>query len=113
WQDPKQRLNGLDDDFSLEHSWSTGLQLSGSLWGRDEDMFAVAIGQAIPSDDYKKAGSLNAKDEGHLETYYSFKANDHLTLSPDIQVIWNPYGDDATNGDNTIVVGGLRTQVDF
>ncbi|MFH1901548.1 MAG: carbohydrate porin [Candidatus Omnitrophota bacterium] len=114
WQEPDQRLNGLDDDFSLEHAWSTGLQLSGSIWGRDDDVLAFAVGQAIPSDDYKKAGSnLNAKDEGHFEAYYSFKVNEHLTLSPDIQVIWNPYGDDATNGKDTITVVGMRGQVDF
>ncbi|MBM3252602.1 MAG: hypothetical protein FJZ11_07500, partial [Candidatus Omnitrophica bacterium] len=33
WQDPEQRLNGLTNDFSLEHSWSTGLQIKGALWG--------------------------------------------------------------------------------
>ncbi len=114
WQDPAQRLNGLDDDFSLEHAWSVGLQLSGAIWNRDNDIFAIAYGQAIPSDDYKKAGTnLNAKSEGHLETYYSFVVNDHLALSPDVQVIWDPYGGDATNGNDTIVVGGLRAQVDF
>jgi len=114
WQDPKQRLNGLDDDFSLEHSWSTGLQLKGSIWGRDDDVFAIAYGQAIPSDDYKNAGTnLNAESEGHFEAYYSYSVNEHLTLSPDIQVIWNPYGDDATNGNDTITVFGLRGQVDF
>lgn len=114
WQEPDQRLNGLDDDFSLEHAWSIGLQLSGSIWGRDDDVLAFAVGQAIPSDDYKKAGSnLNAKDEGHFEAYYSFKVNEHLTLSPDIQVIWNPYGDDATNGKDTITVVGMRGQIDF
>lgn len=114
WQDPSQRLNGLDDDFSLEHAWSTGLQLSGSIWGREDDVLAIAFGQAIPSDDYKKAASnLNAKDEGHFEAYYSFKVNDHLTLTPDIQVIWNPYGNDATNGNSTITVVGMRAQADF
>jgi len=113
WQDPEQRLNGLDDDFSLEYSWSTGLQFSGNIWGRDNDVFALAIGQAIPSSDYKNAGNLNAKSEGHFEAYYSYVVNDHLTLSPDIQVIWNPYGKDATTGDDIIIVGGLRGQVDF
>ncbi|RKY40564.1 MAG: hypothetical protein DRP76_01710, partial [Candidatus Omnitrophota bacterium] len=69
--------------------------------------------QAIPSDDYKKANALKAKSESHLEAYYNFKINQHLSVSPDIQVIWNPYGGDATNGDKTIVVVGLRAQVDF
>jgi len=113
WQDPGQRLNGLDDDFSLEHSWSTGLQFNGNIWGRDKDVFAFAIGQVIPSSDYKNSGNLNAKNEGHFEVYYSYVVNDHLTLSPDIQAIWNPYGKDAATGDDMIIVGGLRGQVDF
>lgn len=111
WQEPKVYLNG--SDFSLEHSWSTGMQLSGSLWGRDEDVLGIAFGQIIPSGDYKEANDLKAKSEEHLEVYYSLKVNNHLTVSPDVQVIWDPYGGDATNGDNTIVVGGVRTQVDF
>lgn len=113
WQDPGQRLSGLDDDFSLEHSWSTGLQFNGNIWGRDKDVFALAVGQAIPSSDYRNAGNLNAKNEGHFEVYYSYVVNDRLTLSPDIQVIWNPYGKDATTGDDTIIAGGLRGQVNF
>jgi len=112
WQDPEVYASG--SSFSLEQSWSAGIQLAGGLWGRDDDVFAIAFGQVMPSDDYKKAGSnLNAKDESHLEAYYSFKINDHLTVSPDIQVIWDPYGGDATNGDKTIFVGGVRTQIDF
>jgi len=111
WQDPKVYLNG--ESFSLEHAYSVGFQLKGTLWRRDEDVLACAFGQIFPSDDYKDANNLNAETESHLEAYYSFKANDHLTLSPDIQVIWNPYGDDATNGKDAILVGGLRGQIDF
>jgi len=57
--------------------------------------------------------NLSAKDEGHFEAYYNYYVNEHLTLTPDIQVICSPYGKDATNGDDTIVVGGVRGQVDF
>jgi hypothetical protein len=111
WQDPEVYLSG--QDFSLERAWSVGVQFSGSLWGRAEDIFAVAFGQIIPSDDYKDANNLRAKSEEHLEAYYSFKMGNHLTLSPDIHLIWDPYGGDAVNGDDTIVVGGLRVQVNF
>ncbi len=112
WQNPKVYLAG--NSFSLEEAWSAGLQLSGKIWGRENDILSLGIGYAIPSDDYKKAGTnLKAKSEDHLEVYYNFKVNEHLSFSPDLQVIWNPYGGDATNGDKTIVVGGLRAQVDF
>ena len=112
WQDPDVYLNG--EDFSLEQAWSAGIQLKGSLWNREDDVFGIAMGQVIPSEEYKKAGTdLKAKDEGHFEAYYNYKVNENLTLSPDIQVIWNPYGDDATNGKSTITVVGMRGQLDF
>ena len=111
WQNPEVYVDG--SDFSLEQSWIAGIQLAGSLWGREDDVFAFAFGQAIPSNDYKKANSVKADSEEHLEAYYSFKVNDCLTVSPNIQVIGDPYGGDAVNGDKIIFVGGVRARVDF
>ncbi|MBL7197389.1 MAG: carbohydrate porin [Candidatus Omnitrophica bacterium] len=111
WQNKDVFMNG--EDLSLEHSWSVGLEFAGSLWGKTGDAFAIAFGQVLASREYKEVNSLKAKSEEHLEAYYNYKVNNHLTLSPDFQVIWDPYGGDAANGDNTIVVVGLRTQVDF
>ena len=112
WQDPDVYLNG--DAFSLESAWSAGAQITGAGWGRENDVLGIAVGQLMPSDKYKDAGTnLSAKDEGHFEAYYNYYVNEHLTLTPDIQIICSPYGKDATNGDDTIVVGGVRGQVDF
>lgn len=111
WQDPKVYLNG--NTFSLEQSWSMGTQLKGSLWGRQDDCIGIGFGQIMASDKYKEANGLLAKTESHLECYYNFKVNEHLSLSPDLQVIWQPYGKDAANGDGAIIVGGLRGQIDF
>jgi len=112
WQNPKIYLTG--SDFSLEHSWSTGLQIKGDLWKREKDILGLAIGQAIPSKDYKRADpTRDAKSEGHFEVYYNIRINEHLHLSPDFQIIWNPYGDDVENRKDTITVFGLRGQVDF
>lgn len=112
WQNPKVYLAGTS--FSLGRAWSAGLQIKGSLWGRGNDSLGFAIGQLMPSDDYKKADpARNAREEGHFETYYNIHINEHLYLCPDLQVIWNPYGGDAANGDDTIMIGALRTQVDF
>jgi carbohydrate-selective porin OprB len=81
-------------------------------------VFAFAVGQAIPSKDYKKAGTAtitqpNAKPEGHLEAYYRIKLNDHLSISPDFQYIWNPFGKDVADDTKDIFIGGMRTQLDF
>jgi carbohydrate-selective porin OprB/uncharacterized coiled-coil protein SlyX len=117
WQNPKvynPELTATDgSDYSLEQSWSAGLQVEGKPWGREKDVFAFAVGQVMPSDDYKKAKGLLAKTEGHLETYYRIHVNDHLSISPDFQYIWNPFGKDVAGDTNGIFVGGMRAQVDF
>lgn len=119
WQDPDVVLS-TDPAFDittaagLEHAYSLGLQFKGSAWGRTEDVLAIAFGQAFPSDEYKNQDATRKADpENHLEWYYNWRVNDNFHLSPDLQVIWNPYGGDAVNGNDTILVGGLRAQVDF
>jgi len=117
WQDPKVYNPDLtaagDLNYSLEHSWSAGLQVEGKPWNRENDVLGIAVGQAIPSDDYKKAGELKAKNEGHFEAYYRIRINDHLSISPDFQYIWDPFGKDIADDTDDIFVYGLRTQVDF
>ncbi len=112
WQDPDVYASGASE--SLEQSYSVGAQLAGSAWGRGDDVVGLAFGVVVPSEEYKNSNSaLEAGDEKHLELYYSYKVNDHLTISPDLQVVWDPYGGDAANGDKTILVGGVRSQIDF
>jgi len=122
WQNPKVYNPDImatgDLNYSLAYSWSTGFQIEGKPWGRENDVFAFAVGQAITSKDYKKAGeALNpvrrAKPEGHLEAYYRIHINDHLSLSPDFQYIWNPFGKDVVEDTDGIFIGGMRAQVDF
>jgi carbohydrate-selective porin OprB len=101
-----------------EWSWSTGLQMTGKYWKREEDVLAFAIGQLFPSEKYKGYDDGTAHGtaaEGHFEAYYSFKVTKNLTLSPDIQLIWNPRGlDESYQGDNsTIFVYGMRGQINF
>ncbi len=112
WQKPEMYAEG--EDFSIEQSWSIGSQVNGSFWHRENDFLGVAFGQIFPSDDYKDAGeNLKANSEEHLELYYRYQLNEYVHISPDLQVIWDPYGGDAENGDKTIVVGGVRAQVSF
>lgn len=112
WQNPKVFLNG--EDFSLEHSWSTGLRIAGNVWNRADDEFGLAFGSVIASDDYQKSDStLKADAEYHAEAYYNYQLNEYLVITPDLQIIRNPYGRDALMGDKTIVVGGVRSQISF
>jgi len=112
WQRPD--LVPVDGGATIEYSWSTGAQMSGEYWGRDLDVFGVAVGQLFPSDEYEQAGNPGSA-EGHLELYYNFAFNKHLHISPDFQLIWDPDGvSKASEGDDdAIFVWGLRTHVDF
>ncbi len=99
--------------FEIDMAWSGGLSLSGGLWGRDDDALGIAYGQAILSDDHEdvlKAGGTNPEDEGHFEAYYSIAVNEHVAITPDIQVVTNALGD----GDHEmVIVGGVRGQFTF
>ncbi|MFA5388180.1 MAG: carbohydrate porin [Candidatus Omnitrophota bacterium] len=123
WQNPKvynPNTKAAADSFeySLEQSWSAGLQLEGKSWGREKDVLGFAAGQVYPSNDYKKIGtssvaSPRAAAEGHLETYYRIYVNNHLSVSPDVQYIWNPFGKDVEDDTSSIFIGGMRAQIDF
>jgi high affinity Mn2+ porin len=118
WQNPEvynPNITATDGStFSLEHSWSAGLQIEGKLWKRENDVLSFAIGQVAPSGDYKESNAaLLGKSEGHVETYYRIHVNDHLSISPDFQYIWNPFGKDASTDTDSVFVGGMRAQVDF
>jgi carbohydrate-selective porin OprB/uncharacterized coiled-coil protein SlyX len=122
WQNPKvynPEITAVGGhNYSLEHSWSAGLQVEGKPWKRENDVLGFTVGQAFASGDYKKYGSATvaspqAKPEGHLEAYYRIWLNEHLSVSPDLQYIWNPFGRDVADDKRGIFVGGMRAQVDF
>lgn len=117
WQDPRVYNPSItatgDLNYSLEQSWSAGLQIEGKPWKREKDVLAFAVGQVFPSGDYKEVTDRLAKPEGHLEAYYRIFVNDHLSISPDFQYIWNPFGKDVADDTSPIFVGGMRAQVDF
>lgn len=101
-------------NYTVGQSWSGGFQVSGSLWGRESDVVAVAVGQNFPSSDYRNANpGYRGRAEGHLEVYYNFHLNKHLALSPDYQMIWNPFGGDGKYGDRIVSVYGLRAEIDM
>lgn len=99
--------------YEIDIAWSGGLALNGSLWGRQNDTFAVAYGQAILSDDNEdvlRDAGINPGDEGHFEAYYSLAVNEHVAISADIQAVTNAGGDDEFE---TVIISGLRGQITF
>ena len=78
---------------------------------RPNDHVGIAYGQINASDDYKDSNTLiNGNTEKHLELYYNYFVNEHLTISPDVQLIWDAFGDDVTDSDGviTVVICGHR-----
>jgi len=116
WQDGKVYFDAdtdtAGDDLSLLQSWSAGVQFKPALIN-SEDIFALAFGQIMPSKDYKETNGLKDDTENHFEMYYKWQVTDYLSVTPDIQIIQNPFGNDAANGDSTVFVFGIRTQISF
>lgn len=98
----------------VESSWSSGIQMTGKYWQRDEDILAFGVGQLFPSKCYKNAYNAAAV-EGHFEAYYKIRLFKWLAITPDVQIIWNPHGvnHDYLGENKTIYVYGVRSQVDF
>jgi carbohydrate-selective porin OprB len=102
-----------EDIYKFDIAWSAGLALSGNFWGRNDDVLGIAYGQALLSDYYEnalKADGVSPDDEGHFEAYYNIVVNDHVAVTPDIQVVINALGDSDYD---TVVIGGIRGQITF
>ena len=96
----------------IEHAWSAGLEISGKFSRREEDSIGLAFGQAIVGDDLKSLfleDDINFGNEHHLEIYYKIKANNHLDISPNLQWVKNPCGEN----ENSAWAAGLRARVSF
>lgn len=99
--------------YSIEYMWNTGIQFNGKIWNRNDDICALGIGQAIPSEKMKDALGRIGKREGHFEAYYSYRVNQYLAITPGIQLIQHPYGGDIPNAIETVSVYYLRATTDF
>jgi hypothetical protein len=94
-----------EDVYPVGASWSAGAQIFGYAWGREQDFLGLAVAQALISDEVEPDDP-----ETLVEAYYSFAVNRHFFLSPDLQIISNPGGNEEAD---TVVVLGTRAQLDF
>ena len=106
----------------IDKSFTTGLQIDGDLWKRNQDKFALAYINNNLSSTHRHYlekggygfligdGQLNYGAEQILEAYYSAHISKKLFLSPDYQFVWHP----AYNKDRGPVhIIGLRLHIDF
>jgi len=89
--------------YATYMSASAGLAVSGALYNRESDAFGIAGGVAISTG--------NISNEYVVEAYYNLAlAGNHIHLSPNVQVIINPGGQQSAN--NALFMG-MRSQLDF
>jgi porin len=86
--------------------WSLGMQYQGIFEGRDDDVLGIGYAKGIFSDE---AGYADAH-ESIVEIYYNAAVAPWLSLSPSVQFVDNPGGDNAV--DDAVVVG-VRAQGAF
>lgn len=102
--------------YEFGWAWSVGAEVKGGYWGRDDDALGIAYGMAMISDDYRDfkrivdAEPWFTQNESHLELYYRFQLNDHISISPDLQVLWNAQGDKRFD---LVTVIGVRGTLNF
>jgi len=92
----------------IETFWSAGLQYQGVFAGRDDDVLALGTSQAVFSD--LASGTYTADNETVLELYYSAQITPWLTLSPNLQHVRHPGGDQSIAG---TYIAGIRAQMAF
>ncbi|NET26559.1 iron uptake porin [Okeania sp. SIO1I7] len=79
-------------------------------FGREGDLFAVLFGKPLKLVDGDNGIEEDENTSYHIETFYRYKVNDYITITPGVFVVTNP----EHNEDNeTIVIGVLRTTFRF
>jgi len=101
--------------YEFPWAWSIGGEVRGGYWNRGEDALGVAYGMAMISDGYEDFQLFSNRswfkdNESHLELYYRFQLNGRISISPDIQILWNAQGDQRFK---TVTVFGIRANIEF
>ncbi|NLX14558.1 MAG: carbohydrate porin [Phycisphaerales bacterium] len=98
------------DINKISDYWATGLSYTGLLPGRDKDVFAFGVSQAIPSGQYRREKKPEACRETVYEWFYKCYVTPWFIVSPDLQVVVDPGG---TKSGRDAIVGGVRIQLIF
>ena len=107
------RVGIANDDINiLDYYWGTGINITGLINGREEDVIGLAIGTAHAGKKYveinNSIGTPINVNEMIIEFTYSFQATGWLRIQPDYQLVINPMGTYLHNSANVI---GVRVEV--
>jgi hypothetical protein len=92
-------------EVNFDRAYTLGAQFDGTLWGRESDRVGLAAGWLEASDESGMTGT-----ETPVELYYVWQLNDHIHLSPSVQWIGEPGGDESAKD---VTVWGLRAKAAF
>ncbi|MCO6436756.1 MAG: carbohydrate porin [Phycisphaerae bacterium] len=103
------RYSYRDPDFyRIYQHWSAGLQYLGAIPGRDKDVIGWAVGQQQSSDVARRRVNRRFGDETVYEMYYAIHVSPWLVITPDVQYIDNPGGNDQVGH---TMVAGIRVRI--
>lgn len=108
----------------FDQTLSLGAEFGGSYWNRGGDAIGVAVGINRTSRDFRRdALTLDADSDGNadygfrargsekmVEAYYRYRLNAQFELTPDIQWISDPAGDQSAS---SVTILGLRAQIAY
>jgi high affinity Mn2+ porin len=107
----------MSGKVTFDRAVTVGAELSGDAWGRGADRVGLAFGWLRSSSGFRNA-SAGLADFGYAadgaekdaELYYRYHVNEHVSLTPDLQVIQNP----GANPDaDTVTAVGVRALYAF
>lgn len=98
------------DAARISDYWSAGASYKGLIRTRDQDVFAMAVSQAILSERYRNEVHPRADRETVYEWYYAYQATPWCVVAPHVQVVTNPGGD---KDDRDALVAGVRVRLTF
>lgn len=109
------RLGASDGDTSpFKGGWQAGLLVEHVLAGRPDSTFSIGFQEGVLSSKMRanlRDGGVDAsRAESGIEMTWSDRLGDRLTVQPDLQVIFDPGGD---QGADTEVVAGVRLTFDL
>jgi porin len=95
----------IDAAVAYEKLFSGGMNISGKLWGREQDNIGVGYG-------YLDGGNTGVDKTQVVEGYVRFVLNEYVALTLDAQYMDDKYvPDEGTNVDGWIM--GARMTVEF
>lgn len=98
------------DANTLDHYIGAGVDVTGLVPGRKDDVLGLGMARAHTSDAYRRATANASHAETALEMTYQANLNSYAMIQPDVQYIIDP---GASHGTDNAWVVGIRGQLSW